>query len=172
MPEHRARFQVLREGNNLYFGIKCYDADMENLNITTDRDGDPRILEGDHIRLLIETLTHSYYEIVINPAGAVYDVDHAGETPNPAWSSGAQVAVHIGEDYWSAEIRLSISGDGQRELEPLYGLDGNRPTNLMPWYFNVGRERVRGADVERTAYVPTGEASFHVPERFARLWGK
>ena len=170
--EHGTRFQALREGNDIYFGIRCLDADIEGLNIATTQDGDERIFDGDHVTILIETLTHSYYEITINPAGALFDADHGDGERNTAWRSEADVAVHIGEDYWSAEIRIPIAGAEARTMDPLSGVAGDRPTDMYPWYFNVGRQRVRGEDIERTAYSPTGQPHFHVVERFARMWGR
>jgi hypothetical protein len=38
--------------------------------------------------------------------------------------------------------------------------------------FNLGRSRRRDGKVERTAYSPTGKGDFHVPEKFAKLWGR
>ncbi len=66
-------FQVLREGSVLYFGIICEEPDMKGNNISTTKNDDPKLFEGDHILLLIETPTRSQYEIAINPAGAIYD---------------------------------------------------------------------------------------------------
>ncbi|MHB8899395.1 MAG: hypothetical protein ACYC6Y_11660 [Thermoguttaceae bacterium] len=41
------------------------------LNVATTRADDPQLLEGDFVSLLLETPSRSYYEIAINPAGAV-----------------------------------------------------------------------------------------------------
>jgi hypothetical protein len=80
--------------------------------------------------------------------------------------------VHRGEREWSAEIRLPIAGEGACVLDPRKGIDGAQPKDLFPWYFNVCRQRVRGADIERTAYSATGKDDFRVTEKFAKLWGK
>ena len=37
---------------------------------------------------------------------------------------------------------------------------------------NICRQRVRGTTTERTAYSATGKDDFHVPDKFAKLWGK
>lgn len=171
-PEVRTYFQIFRERDHLYLGILCHEPEMQNLNLGTTRDNDPAIFDGDHVTLLIETLTHSYYEITINPAGSLYDVDHAPDGAGAEWSSGAQVAVHHGEDYWSAEIRVPIAGAGARILDPKDGIDGDRPTNLYPWYFNVGRQRGDGEERERTAYSATGEPDLHILEAMGGMWGR
>ncbi len=36
--------------------------------------------------------SNSYYEIAINPAGAVLEIDHGKDGPGVKWTSGAQIA--------------------------------------------------------------------------------
>lgn len=170
-PQCNSSFQIQRDGTTLHIGIVCLEPDMKGLQSTTTQDDDPKLLEGDHVALLIETSSRSFYEMSINPAGAVYDIDHAPGGRGLAWSSGAQVAVHRGADRWSIEVRLPIVGAEAFVLDPTKGIDGDQPRELFPWYFNLGRTRVRDGKAERTAYSPTGSAELHVPEKFAKLWG-
>lgn len=100
------------------------------------------------------------------------EIDYGENGSGLAWASGAQVAVHRGAGLWSVEMRLPIVGEGARMLAPNKGIDGAQPKDLFPWHFNVCRQRVRGAQRERTAYSATGKDDFHVPENFAKLWGK
>lgn len=171
-PRAGSSFQIQREGSILHIGIVCLEPDMKGLQATTTQDDDPKLLEGDHVTLLIETSTRSYYEISINPDGAVYDLDHAPRGRGAAWSSGAQVAVHRGTDRWSIEMRLPIVGAEAFTLDPTKGIDGARPKELFPWHFNLGRSRVRNGGVERTAFSPTGQDDLHVTGKFAKLWGR
>lgn len=171
-PKAGTSFQIQRDGSILHVGIVCLEADMKGLQSTTTQNDDPNILEGDHITLLIETTSRSYYEISINPAGAVYDLDHGTGGRGIAWSSGAKVAVHRAADRWSIEMRLPIVGAEAFTLDPTKGIDGERPKELFPWHFNLGRTRIRNAQSERTAFSPTGKEKFHVTERFAKLWGR
>ncbi len=170
-PGPGGRFQVLRENDILRFGIFCQEPDMANLNISTEESGDPKIFDGDYVTLLIETPMRSYYQIAVNPAGAVYEIDRGPNAP-PLWKSGAKAAVHKGDDFWSVEIRLPIAGEGARVLDPTTGIDGAAPTGLLPWYFNVGRQRVREGIVQLSAYSPTGKEDFLVPEKFAHMFAK
>ncbi len=155
------RFQVLREGGVLHFGITCDEPDMNSLTISTTKNDDPAIFDGDHVLV-----------IAINPAGAVYDADHATGGRGVEWSSGAQIAVHRGEDRWSIEIRLPIVGEEAFTLDPTKGIAGAQPKELFPWRFNIGRVRVNGGKVERTAFSQTGKEDLRVPAKFAKLWGK
>ena len=50
----------------LHLGIVCQEPDMPGINIATTTPDDPTLLAGDHITLLIETASNSYYEIAIN----------------------------------------------------------------------------------------------------------
>ncbi len=166
------RFQVLREGGVLHFGITCDEPDMKGLTISTTKNDDPAIFDGDHVLLLIETAMRPAYEIAINPAGAVYDADQASGGRGVEWSSGAQIAVHRGDDRWSIEIRLPIVGDEAFTLDPTKGIAGAQPKDLFPWRFNLGRVRVHDGTVERTAFSQTGKDDLRVPEKYAKLWGK
>ncbi len=165
-------FQVLREGSVLYFGIICEEPDMKGNNISTTKNDDPKLFEGDHILLLIETPTRSQYEIAINPAGAIYDADHAPGGMGTMWSSGVRAAVYRGDNRWSIELRLPIVGEDAFTLDPSKGIAGTQPKDIFPWHFNIGRVRIREGKSERTAYSPTGQDEFRVPEKLAKLWGK
>jgi len=167
-----ARFQVLREGSILHFGIVCEEPDMQGTAGAPTRNDDEKILSGDHVLLLIETPTRSHYEIAINPAGAVYDADEAPGGRGVVWSSGAQVAVHRGEGRWSVEVRLPVVGEDAFTLDPEKGIAGAEPKELFPWHFNLGRLRVRDGKSEYTAYSPTGAEDFRVPAKFAKLWSR
>lgn len=171
-PRANSHFQIQRDGTTLHIGIVCQEPDMKGLQSTTTKNDDPKLLDGDHVTLLIETSSRSYYEISVNPAGAVYDLDRAPGGRGEGWSSGAQVAVHRGADRWSIEMRLPIVGAEAFTLDPTKGIDGARPKELFPWHFNLGRSRIRDGNIERTAFSPTGREDFHVPEKFAKLWGR
>lgn len=171
-PVAKSSFQIQREGSTLHVGIVCLEPDMKRLKATTTKNDDPQLLKGDHVTLLIETATRSYYEISINPAGAVYDLDHAPSGKGVDWTSSAQVAVHRGTDRWSIEMRLPILGEDAFTLDPTKGIAGAQPKELFPWSFNLGRCRMSQGKPERTAFSPTSKDTLHVPEKFAKLWGR
>jgi hypothetical protein len=164
------RFQVLREGSVLHFGIVCDEPDMQGGRGSATGNDDPRLLEGDHVLLLIETPTRGRYEIAVDPAGRLYDADEAPGGRGLVWSSGAQVATHRGEKRWSIELRLPIVGEDAFTLDPEKGIAGGTPKELFPWHFNLVRARVRDGKTERTAYSPTGDGDIRDPAKFAKLW--
>jgi hypothetical protein len=183
-PKHQTRFVARWWKDSLYFGIRCEFEESEPPVIGTRQDNDPAIWQGEHLELLIETDEHSYYQIVVNPAGALIDLDR-GVTMKGGkayeWSSQAEAAAHVGDDHWSLELRLPVTPSDE---DPLHRMIGNRPFQAkqddldsgkgtsLPWYFNLYRRRSGTEDVETTAFSPLGpEAkSFHVPLNFAKIY--
>ncbi len=167
-PVSKTTFQVAWSDGSLVFGIRCADADMNNLSVTTTKNGDANIYSDDEAELFLETPSHAYYQITINAAGALIDLDR--DRGHPPWASEAQCAVYRGADFWSLEIRIPTT----RET-PEGGLDrrkrvaGKKPDAAAPWYFNVCRQRVRGKVMEHSAFSPTGISSFAVPSKFGKL---
>ena len=166
-----ARFRALWADKSLCFGIRCSEPDMKNLNCGHAGKGAAGIREGDFVEILLETSTHSYYRITVSPDGVIEDADcHDGA--NEKWNSLAQAAIYKGDDFWSAEIRIPLAGEGARILNPEAGVDGRMPGISYPWYFNVGRQRVRGGTIQRFTFSPTGTNTFEVPAKFAEMWLK
>ncbi len=181
-PKQPTRFMARWWNDSLYVGIRCaFDTSAPPV-IGTRRDNDPAIWQGEHVEVLIETDKHSYYQIVVNPAGAVIDLDRAVKLPAAYdWSSQADVAAHVGEDCWSVELRLPVTSSDEDPLHQLIGsrpfrakqtaLDSGKGTSL-PWYFNLYRKRAGTGDAETTAFSPLGPdaGSFHVPLKFAKIY--
>lgn len=163
------RFQMAWAEDGLYVGIFCAEPDADGPVFTTDVDGDRAIFAGETIELLLDTGAgaNAYYQIVINPAGAVIDLDRSrGVYYN--WSSGARAHAHIGEGYWSLEVRIPVDPTEEFDPDPDVGIIGAPPTDESPWFFNVCRLRIRGDERVGQVFSPTG-GGFHVPERFGRL---
>lgn len=164
-PQRRTHFQAGWDGDALLLAVHCLEPDMAGLTFTTQRHEDGAIFNGDNVEILIETQSHSYYQIAVNPAGAMIDLDR-GIGVNAQWSSHARVAAFRGDGYWSVEMRIPVAGDQARQVDALSGVAGRRPTDNFPWYINVGRHRVRGEVRQLEAFAPTGRTTFHVPDRF------
>lgn len=153
---------------SIYFAIRCEEPDMDALNVTAEQADDPRIWNGDCIELLIETQSHSYYQIAIAPNGTVTDVDRKGKMINLDWDSGIEVAAYRDEDGWQLEVRVPVPG-GDTVVDPLHDLVGKRPLDSYPWYINVCRQRIRETDAELSAFSPTSKAAFHDIMKFGKL---
>lgn len=167
-PYMTTSFRIGWADDAVYFGIRCQDRDTKKLNIGTTKNEDGNIWNGDCVEILLETQSHGYYQIAFNPAGALIDLDRI-KGLDSLWSSGAEVATHIGKDFWSAEIRIPVVGEQQAILNPKFGVAGRRPSASFPWYFNVCRQRIRPSEREASAFAPTGTSSFHDPKKFAKL---
>ncbi len=167
--ETRIRFFLTADA--LYLGVRCAEPDMANLNRGDPEKGRAGIRDGDYIEILLETSTHSYYRISVSPDGVIFDAD-CRDGVNTDWTSAADAAVYHGDDFWSVEVRLPLPGPGTRLLEPWAGIDGRGPLQAHPWYFNIGRQRVRDGQVQRYAFAPTGSQDFEVLEQWAEMWSK
>jgi hypothetical protein len=163
--------RVFWADNAIHIGVHCREPDMAHLNTGQLPDGSTDVRSGDFVEILLETLTHSYYRISIGPSGVVVDADMSEGGVGEGWASNAEAAVHLGENFWSAEVRIPLAGEGARLMDPRVGVDGRMPTRTYTWHFNVARQRVRDGQIQRWAYSPTGSDEFEVPERFAELWG-
>lgn len=167
----RTTFKVVWSDMTLIFGIRCDEADMKGLNIAaTQSKDDFNLMTGDDVELLLETQSHSYYQLAINPVGALVDIDRI-KGLNTLWSSDAEVAGYVGDTYWSVEVRIPVSDNDAGGADPLKKLEGRKPTAQSPWHFNVCRQRMRGGkEVEDSAFSPTGKTSFCEPWMFGELY--
>ena len=169
-PTFATHFKAAWGKDCIYFAVRCQDKANDAVNIGTKRNEDPALFMGDVVEFLIETDSHSYYQIAVNPAGAVCDLDR--QAPKGRWwqwASKAEVATHVGEDYWTVEVRFPVVKDSN---DPLHNIVGRKPTESLPWHFNVCRQRMREDDVEHSAFSPTGKKTFHEVLKFAKLYVK
>ncbi len=181
-PKLQTRFQARWWKDSLYFGIRCELPEGDAPVIGSPQNEDPAIWQGEHLELLIETDKHSYYQIVVNPAGAIIDLDRGvAKRQWYGWSSQAEIATHVGEGYWSVELRLPVTASDE---DPLHQVIGNRPFQSkqealdsgkgtsLPWYFNLYRKRAGSGEVEATAFSPLGpeDKTFHAPQKFAKIY--
>ncbi len=167
-PYMPTSFRIAWTESDIVFGIRCEDRNTQELAIGTRKNEDNNLWTGDCVEMLLETQNHAYYQIAVNPAAALIDLDRS-KGLNSTWDSSARVACHIGEGYWSAEVRIPVVGEQQAVLNPNFGVAGRQPSDTYPWYFNVCRQRIRGDDAEYSAYSPTSAANFHVVKKFAKL---
>ena len=155
-------------GNDLYFAIRCEEHRGEKPNIGTTKKDDNALWYGDAIEVLIETESHSYYQIAISPSGAVVDSDRGTARDKWfSWDSNAEVATHIADDHWIVEMRLPITQD---ENDPLHQVIGSKPNKSLPWHINICRQRIREDGAEYSAFSPTGTSGFHDVMKFGDFY--
>ncbi len=167
-PIFGTSFKTAWSGGNLYFVIRCEERKGEKLNIATTRKEDQATWYGDVVEILLDTESHTYYQIAVNPSGALIDLDRgAPKSGWFRWDSKAEVATHVARDHWSVEIRIPVVQD---ENDPLHQVIGRKPTQSLPWHINVCRQRIRENGSEYSAFAPTGKFGFHVPMKFAHFY--
>jgi hypothetical protein len=179
-PKYETRFRARWYNGHMYIAVVCQGEKGKEPIVGTKQNRDPAIWDGEHLELLIETDKHSYYQLVVNPAGASIDLDRG--VPKSAWmqwSSQAEVAAHVGDGFWSVEIKLPITSSDE---DPLHQIVGSKPFKAkernvgkganLPWYFNLFRSRKGTEDGETSAFSPIAEDSknFHDRMRFAELF--
>jgi hypothetical protein len=168
-PAFAGSFKVACTEKNIYFGILCREPDVKRLPTVRAKPDDGNLFLGDSVEILLETQTHAYYQIAIDPAGAVVDLDRK-KGIEMRWSANAEVATRVADGAWTVEVRIPIAGEGQEELDALNGVSGRMPSETHPWFFNVCRQRVRGDTMERSAFSSTASQSFHNVMKFAELY--
>lgn len=167
-PAQRTTFKVAWTGKGIVFGVECHDDDMAHLSIGSREDGDANIWAGDTIEIMLETQAHAYYQIAISPTGAVVDADRERGI-DILWSSQARTAAQSGPDGWTLEVFIPVVAEGEG-VDPKVGVVGRQPSRTFPWYFQIGRQRIRGETRELYAFAPTESGGFHDTGRFAKLF--
>ncbi|MGM0601571.1 MAG: DUF4838 domain-containing protein, partial [Candidatus Rifleibacteriota bacterium] len=151
---YKTRFSIMVGKRELRIGVRCDEDTTSPLKITSEKKDDMAILNGDRIEIMLDTGYNSYYRMVINPAGALLDIDMAqGEEKGIKWDSNAEAASYIGDGFWSAELRIPLVPAKEGAADPLHDVVYRRsPTKQWPWYFNIARIRVRDNNVQKSAF--------------------
>ncbi|QIF03528.1 DUF4838 domain-containing protein [Roseimicrobium sp. ORNL1] len=155
-------------GNDLYLAFICEEEPGTKPQIGTSRKDDAALWYGDCVEVLLETNSHSYYQIAVSPSGAVVDLDRSA--PRNAWlswDSQAEVATSMADGHWIVEMRIPLTDD---ENDPLHQVIGQKPTKSLPWFVNFCRQRVREDGQEHSAFSPTGADHFHNAMKFAHFY--
>ncbi|HBJ87181.1 MAG TPA: hypothetical protein DDZ88_25645 [Verrucomicrobiales bacterium] len=181
-PKLPSEFRARWWNGALYLAIRCQGEPGAVPIIGGSQDGDPAIWNGEHLELLIETDKHSYYQIVINPASHIINMDRGTDKAHwSKWSAQAEVAAHRGDDFWSVEMKLPVTASDEDPLHQIIGsmpfksraevLASGKGTSL-PWYFNLFRKRAGSPDEESTAFSPLGPdaKTFHDTLKFGEIY--
>ena len=161
-PDIKTTFSVTWDKGILVFDIRCQDPDMKNLFVTED------VWGGDSVAILLETPSHAYYQIEVNPDGKLFDADRKIGL-RTRWKSQAEVKTERGKDHWRVTVRVPIVEPVQGSMDPNHNVVGPKPSAEAPWHFNVGRARVRGQSKTAYTFSPTGTRTYHVPDKFGKL---
>ena len=155
-PSQPTYAAVAYDENNLYFGFKCYDIRVNELEaIEKVRDAD--VFRDNCVEIFMRPAgATSYWHFAANPAGVQYDsMSSGGEAgDNRAWNAKWKSATSRHPDRWELEIAIPWSELG---LRPNVGKA-----------FDVNFTRFAGSFGEMATWVPI-HGSFHQPDRFGRV---
>ena len=138
-PSFQTIVKILLTPKNIYLGIICMDDQPEDI-VAFSKARDSELEDEDYLKVILDTYRdgRSGYIFAINPFAARYDalVSNNGESENPNWDGAWDAQTRIGDDFWSAEIRIPVST-----------LTYNK--SLDSWGFNVERRIQRFLEVNR-----------------------
>ena len=151
------------DGSNLVVGVVCRESRMEKIVAKAKNNDDPDILNDDAVEIYLETPERSYFKIVVNSEGKIYDESQdvsivERDTLPLLWNPGIKAAVCRDKYRWTAEILIPTKD---------FGTLG--PDQTYPWGINVGRVRQAGGEQEIFAIAPTGEAKLCILSRLGNL---
>ena len=180
-PQALTQASLLWDAENLYIGVKA-DISAAQIPHISQTQHDSPIWEDECIEILVDPdlQTDTYYHLVVNPIGALFDqrVNLPGAPyfrfapqdvqstlsrdamktdfdADSDWNSNARVATEINTSFWSVEIAIPLE-----MLERTAGLksqDGSGAENR--WLFNIHRKA--HANVRRTEdFVSTAQREY------------
>lgn len=143
----------------LLIAIECDEPEMKNIKANAVQRDSSDIFKDDVIEIYIETPQASYYKIVVNSKGMVYDECKAPEIGKGIdWNPNIKIAAKKHKDKWTLEIFL-----------PLENIKGLLPSNAYPWGINICRTRMAGKNIEYSALSPTGKKTFFDLQKMGNL---
>ncbi|MFC1454102.1 DUF4838 domain-containing protein [Verrucomicrobiota bacterium] len=164
-PSVDTSFKVSWDKKLLSFDIRCEEPNMKDIHIAKN------IWDGDSIVLLLESPSHSFYQIDIDPDGRIFDADRCGSAVTK-WKSFADVKTEKGKDYWRVVVTIPVVTPEMNEGDPLNYVVGPEPQLGEEWYINIARRHPRSIDKEKRpgTYVLTkANNEIFVPDYFAKL---
>jgi len=141
-----------REG--LYIAFVCFQPEGV-MGEVVPRDDRRIVVEHDTFEFFLRptmTWEHSYYQIIVNPAGSIYD----GKILDSSWNGEIIYKTQLKNGTWSGELKI-----------PFSTFESVQPKIGDKWTFNICRNFKTGG-VELSQWMNTG-GSYHSPERFAEV---
>jgi hypothetical protein len=139
----------------LYVAFRCAGRAASDLKRDiADRDGP--VWRDDSIELYLnpEHAHHSYYQIVVNADGRVYDA----RGTDKAWNAAVGVKTAADPNGWTAALQI-----------PFRAFPGKAPQPGDVWTVNFCRTDRPDASPDRSCWTPVVTKSFSLPARFGHL---
>jgi hypothetical protein len=136
---------------------------MSELKADCRANDEAGIFDDDVVEVYVNTPQRSYFKIVVNPNGAIWDestdVAIIERTTLPIlWNPGTKAVVKKEDDRWTVEIMIPMKDFGEIG-----------PSETYPWGIQVGRTRFTGGKPESWSIAPTG-GPYATLNRWGNLW--
>jgi|GEM_PF-1132213 len=156
--ETMATFQsigyVLYDDSYLYFGVRCLEPNPANIQSEV-KAHDANVWSDDGIEIMLKPDGNNsrYFQFIVNASGSIFDGLRDQGGVDPGWNGDATAVTTIGEDHWSAEVRI-----------PFYVL-GISPNVTSRWAFNICRNKTRPVEMSAVAR----EGQYNEPWKYKSL---
>jgi len=124
--------------------------------------------QNESVSFLLGSPSHSFYEIGINRDGSNITVNHK-EGARADWTAPIEAAVHEGDGYWSAEIKLPINTDVELMVDRADGVVGRIPAAFAPWVFDVIRRQGEGEKARAISFSGGETEAPYDPAKFGKI---
>ena len=119
----------------MYIAVTCYEKKMGKIKAETKLNDTAKIFDDDVVEVYINTPDRSYFKIVVNPNGAVWDESTdvsiiERDTLGILWNPGIKANVKKFDNRWTVELMIPTKDFGK-----------NSPTEQFPWGIQVARTR-------------------------------
>ncbi len=163
IPPTRAAIYMTRDKSALIVAAVCPESRMNELKADCRANDDASIFDDDVVEVYVNTPQRSYFKIVVNPNGAIWDesTDVAiiqRATLPILWNPGTKAVVKRYDDRWTVEILIPMKDFGEIG-----------PSETYPWGIQVGRTRFTGGKPESWSIAPTG-GPYATLNRWGNLW--
>ena len=140
----RTVVRIIRDDENLYIGITCYDSEPDKI-ISNEMRRDGRIHHNDNIEVFLDAFNDkkNCYYFRINPDGARYDamITDEGKSVNVDWNTIWKCGTKRTEFGWLVEISI-----------PFYAIRFKEDSKS--WGVNIAREIKRKKERTYWSYIP------------------
>ncbi len=153
---------ISEDRQNLYVVAVCYENKMDKLKADTKLNDVFSIFNDDVIEVYINSPERSYFKIVVNPNGAIWDESTDVSIINRdtlaiLWNPGVKAVVKKNAGNWTVELMIPTKDFGKLG-----------PTQQYPWGIQIGRTRfAEGAEYWALG---TGEGPYATLNQWGNLW--
>ena len=155
-PDAATEFQMTYDKDQIYMAFRAFEKGQETQRHAAVARDSSAIFSTDCVEIFLQPGGHGtpYYQIVVNPGGALWD--RRWEEPGVAadWDGNIRAAGDEQADTWTLEVAI-----------PFADLD-MAPRASTSWRLNVCRTETPSG--EYTCWSPT-RGGYHFPERFGYL---